>query len=411
MDDNKLEESIIKVILIVILCANFFGAIELYSTNRTRFYISVLPTLVSQIMLLVFNRKIKAEMIATTLGFLLIYTSVTTSLFADISQDYNSPLIPIMMGIILVGVFSYNRKFTLSIILVSIFSIAYYCYRRTPELEKPIEVYIAYSLHLLVISLIAFSTTIMNYKRYIYQLQIESSNKRMIAGEKLRGSEIIMPAISHDISGPLGNAKILSDVILNELKEGKYEGAEHILDSVELLHRSLARISKVVTRYRNLTLPKNPSRNSYQLKEIVEQVEKYLKLITPDLKDVDIDCNENLYVINGISLIPVFKDILENSISHNPNKGLKIKISCKCTKNSLAVRVSDNGTGFINSKKYLENPVLSSFNGVSRTSLGLYLSRLRVEHAFGGEIEIKSSSDGTEVSIIIPDKFIDRAIS
>lgn len=414
MDEDRLEESIIKLLLIIILCANFFGAIELYQTNIRRFYISVLPTLFSQFLLLIFNRKIKPEKIASSLGFLLIYTSITTSIFGDLTQDYNNPLIPIMMGIILVGVFSYKRVYTIAIIVVSLLSIVFYSYRRSLGSGEinPAEVYIAYSLHLIVISLIAFSTTLMNYKRYKYQLQIESSNKRMIAGEKLRGSEIIMPAISHDISGPLGNAKILSDVVLVELKEANFKDSAHIIDSVDLLNKSLTSISSVINRYKNLTLPKNKSSNTYSFKAIVEQVEKYLKLVYPNINSFKVINNEDINIVNGISTLPVLKDLIENSISHNLDKEVTITISWENdTKGDLIIKVADNGKGFKDPDKYLETPVLSSFKGVSKTCLGLYLSRLRIEHSFGGKILLFSSNSGTTGEIHIPIEFVEASIT
>jgi len=283
------------------------------------------------------------------------------------------------------------------------------------ELDPTDAVYgtiIAYILNFVIISAISINSTIMNFKRYKLSLQIESTNKRMLAGEKLKGSEIIMPAISHEISGPLSNSRLVAEVLSNEISALKLNNIHGVKESLNILFDSLDRANNVINRYKNISRKNDVTNPAISIIKLIDMVKDSLNLSQNLDFIININSLDDMNIISGSAFIPILRDIFENSIVHcGGNSTTVISISWNYINDSnlWEIIITDNGsTVDKNISKYLEQPVLKSQNGVSKTTLGLYFSRLRLEHEFGAKIYCdESNKQGTKIVILIPASFIE----
>lgn len=428
------EETLgLKIILIIVLTANILGGITLWFTNRERFWLAVLPTIIIQAIAIIILNKNRYHESALILGISLVYTSILTTFLSDLSRSFNNPLIPIMMAILIIGVFSYKLFYTIVIISWCTFSTVIFSIKilSDSDFNEALETIIANILTFLIISIIGITSTNMNKKRYKLNNEVIISNKRLLAGEKLKASELLMPALSHELASPVVNAKAIAEIIINEIKKDSSNFSNEIIDSIDILDDSLLRISSVLDRYRVKTLEFDNLKLS-SINELLIFLYNKLKIIYEDIFNIHILGSENIQISKNSIITPVIYDIIENSIIHGRGSKLSIvniyidwklvekqelkKLGFDLENNGvinngnkkyLLITIKDDGVG-IKSEKIIDmnKPILKSLGGKSVSSLGLYLSKLRLEHSYNGKISIENYSNGVIVKIIIPNEYL-----
>lgn len=422
------EETLgLKIILLIILIVNILGGITLWFTNQERFWLAVLPTIVLQnIALLVLNKKRYQES-ALILGISLIYTSILTTFLSDLSRTFNNPLIPIMMAIIILGVFSYKAFYTTVIISWGVFSCTIYIIKILSDSSfgEALETIIANILTFTIISIIGITSTNLNKKRYKLDKELKVSNKRLLAGEKLKASELLMPALSHELASPVVNAKAIAEIIIDEIRKNSKKFSNEIMDSIKILDDSLLRISSVLDRYRIKTLEFDNLKIS-SINELFIFLENKLKIIYDEIFTIHILGKENIKISKSSIITPILYDIIENSIIHGRGKDItmvNIYLDWQLVdaeeldsqdlngtngnEKYLLITIKDDGIGINNDKIInMEKPILKSLDGKSVSSLGLYLSKLRLEHSYNGKISISNHSNGVIVKIVIPSSYL-----
>lgn len=427
----KKEAFALKIILIIMIISNSIGAISLWFTNRPRFWVATVPSLVIQITSLAILNEKRYQITALLLSISLIFTSITTTLISDLSKSYNNSLIPVIMAIIIIGVFSYKRSFTLSIILFGSYSVITFLIvsLHGQVSQVVIESIIAHTLIFVIITIIGYISTIMNKQRLKLNKDLQISNKRVLAGEKLKSSELIMPALSHELASPILNAKTTFEILANEVKSKENNFSNKTTYLVKTLENSLLRISEVLDRYRIKTIDYDNLKIT-SLNELIKFLLTKLQIIYNDVFTLHIKGSDKINITKSTMLIPVLYDILENSIIHGrgqEKENINIYIDWKkkniddCKKynfenieNSynknesfILISIKDDGIGLSNKKIIKMNkPILKSLDGKSVSSLGLYLSKLRLEHSYNGKISILNSDKGVIVRILIPERNI-----
>lgn len=422
------EETLgLRITLLMILTANFLGGITLWFTNQERFWFAILPTIVLQIIALIVLNKKRHQESAFILGISLIFTSILTTFLSDLSRTFNNPLIPIMMAIMILGVFSYKTFYTTVIISWGIFSCIIYLIKILSDsnFNETLETIIANVLTFTIISIIGIASTNLNKKRNKLDKELAISNKRLLAGEKLKASELLMPALSHELASPVVNAKAVAEILIDEIKKSSKKFSNEIMDSIKILDSSLLRISSVLDRYRIKTLEFDNLRIS-SINELFIFLENKLKIIYDNIFSIHILGKENIKVSKSSIITPILYDIIENSIIHGRGNNItmvNIYLDWQLidaeeldsqdfnetneNEKYLLFTIKDDGIGITNDKIIdMEKPILKSLDGKSVSSLGLYLSKLRLEHSYNGKISISNYSNGVIVKIVIPKSYL-----
>lgn len=418
----------LKIILIIMIASNSIGAISLWFTNRPRFWASTIPSLILQVTSLAILNEKRYQNTALLLSISLIFTSITTTLISDLSKSYNNSLIPIIMAILIIGVFSYKKAFTIAIILLGSYSlITYLIVSLHGQISQVIiESIIAHTLIFIVIVIMGYLSTLMNKQRLKLNKDLRVSNKRVLAGEKLKSSELIMPALSHELASPVLNAKTTFEILANEVNSNNNQFSNKTTYLIKVLDNSLVRISEVLDRYRVKTIDYDNLKID-SLSELFEFLLTKLRIIYNNIFTMHIKGTEKINITKSTMLIPVLYDILENSIIHGRGEEIdninididwkrvdisdcnnysfeNIKNSYSKNESFILISIKDNGIGLSSQKSInMDKPILKSLDGKSVSSLGLYLSKLRLEHSYNGKISILNLDQGVIVRILIPE--------
>lgn len=126
-------------------------------------------------------------------------------------------------------------------------------------------------------------------------------------------------------------------------------------------------------------------------------VDSYVSLALADKSKnitVEYDIKENLFRIPPFTVEP----IVENAIRHGLRNGGILTLSTRKDGNDIVIVVSDNGLGFEETLKD---------KGKKRDGTGLENVRIRLAEQCNGTLEISSSSEGTDVTIRLPNVGID----
>jgi signal transduction histidine kinase len=98
----------------------------------------------------------------------------------------------------------------------------------------------------------------------------------------------------------------------------------------------------------------------------------------------------------------VWTNLLDNAIDASPEGG-EIAISTRRDGNRIAVSFKDHGSGISEeNQKHIFEPFFTTKPAGSGTGLGLDIARRIVESRHGGEITVKSNSEGTEFTVYLP---------
>jgi two-component system phosphate regulon sensor histidine kinase PhoR len=214
---------------------------------------------------------------------------------------------------------------------------------------------------------------------------------------------------SHELKSPLTTIIGSADLIANDMA------------SDEATRKDLInRISSEANRMNNLVLDmlalsEQENKNSNKEKKVVNvqsTVEEVINnlLVFAQKNNIEIItdiCDANIY-INYEEIYQLVKNLLENAIKYNKNKG-KVWINVEVDNVYLIISVKDNGIGI--PKKDLSR-VFERFyrvdkarsNAIGGTGLGLSIVKHIVMN-YNGHIELNSSEDdGTEIKIYLPKK-------
>ena len=98
----------------------------------------------------------------------------------------------------------------------------------------------------------------------------------------------------------------------------------------------------------------------------------------------------------------VWTNLLDNAIDASPEGG-EISISTRRDGDRIAVSFADRGSGISEEdKKHIFEPFFTTKPVGSGTGLGLDIARRIVESKHGGEIALRSNSQGTEFTVYLP---------
>ena len=98
----------------------------------------------------------------------------------------------------------------------------------------------------------------------------------------------------------------------------------------------------------------------------------------------------------------VWTNLLDNAIDASPEGG-EISISTRRDRDRIAVSFADRGSGISEEdQKHIFEPFFTTKPVGSGTGLGLDIARRIVESKHGGEIALRSNSQGTEFTVYLP---------
>jgi PAS domain S-box-containing protein len=240
---------------------------------------------------------------------------------------------------------------------------------------------------------------------------------QVIQSERLSALGEMSAGMAHEINQPLNTLSILFDNLLFEARTNGSVSQEYLKSKSEKIFDNITRIRNLIDHVREFSR----SQDGYILNlfSINQSVRNALSMVSEQFRikgiELVLNLDEDLPQIKGniykfeqvmLNFISNARDaILEKKNQLGQGYPMKVAISTGHKKDSIFVKVEDNGIGI--RKENLEKVMLPFFTTKETgkgTGLGLSIS-YGIIREHGGEIEIKSEPmKGTTVTVTIPIK-------
>jgi PAS domain S-box-containing protein len=224
--------------------------------------------------------------------------------------------------------------------------------------------------------------------------------EQLIQSEKLAGIGILASGVTHEINNPLSGIIGMAEIALEE--EDLSKNKDYLKDILNCAQR----IGEIVRGLKSYSrAAKKEDLSPVDLNEVIEESLKMVRLAT---KTSSLEVIEKFQPIDKIQantgeIQQVFTNLITNAYQAMDGKGGKLVLSTRSLKDSVEVKVSDNGKGI--PQKYL-NKIFDPFFTMKKpgegTGLGLNIV-YRIVTKYEGTIDVESKEQvGTTFTIKFP---------
>lgn len=224
--------------------------------------------------------------------------------------------------------------------------------------------------------------------------------EQLIQSEKLAGIGILASGITHEINNPLSGIMGMAELALDdEDPSNKREYLEDILKCAQ-------RINEIVKGLRSYS--RAAKKEELSLVDLNEVLEDSWKMVRLAIKGAPIELIKEFQPIEKIQanigeIQQVFTNLITNAFQAMNGKGGKLTLATRSLKDSIEVKVCDNGVGI--PQKFLHqifDPFFTTKKVGEGTGLGLNIV-YRIITKYEGTIDVESKEQvGTTFTIKFP---------
>ena len=224
--------------------------------------------------------------------------------------------------------------------------------------------------------------------------------EQLIQSEKLAGIGILASGVTHEINNPLSGIIGMAEIALEE--EDPSKNKEYLNDILNCAQR-IGEIVKGLKSYSRVA--KKEDLSPVDLNEVLEES---LKMVRLAIKKTPVEVIKKFQLIEKVQanmgeIQQVFTNLITNAFQAMDGNGGRLVLSTRSLKDSVEVKVSDNGNGI--PQKYLNqifDPFFTTKNPGEGTGLGLNIV-YRIVTKYGGTIDVESKEQlGTTFTIKFP---------
>jgi PAS domain S-box-containing protein len=224
--------------------------------------------------------------------------------------------------------------------------------------------------------------------------------EQLIQSEKLAGVGVLASGVAHEINNPLTGIIGMAEIAMEE------ENLPEIKDYLKDILNCGVRISEIVKGLRTYSrIAKQGEQSLVDLNEVLEESLKMVQLAT---KTTPVEVIKKFQPLGKIEasvgeVQQVFTNLITNAFQAMNGKGGMLTLSTRSLKDSVEVKVNDNGMGI--PQKYLNkifDPFFTTKNIGEGTGLGLNIV-YRIVTKYEGTIDVESKEGiGTTFTIKFP---------
>ncbi len=226
--------------------------------------------------------------------------------------------------------------------------------------------------------------------------------EQLIQSEKLAGVGVLASGVAHEINNPLSGIIGMTEIAMEE------ENLSEIKSYLKDIFNCGERISEIVKGLRSYSrIAKSGEQGLVDINEVLEESLKMVRLAT---KTTSIEVIKKFQSVEKIEanageVQQVFTNLVTNAFQAMNGKGGILTLSTRSLKDSVEIKVSDNGMGI--PQKYL-NKIFDPFFTTKKigegTGLGLNIV-YRIVTKYEGTIDVESKEGvGTTFTIKFPIK-------
>jgi len=224
--------------------------------------------------------------------------------------------------------------------------------------------------------------------------------EQLIQSEKLAGVGVLASGVAHEINNPLSGIIGITEIAMEE------ENLSKIKSYLKDIFNCGERISEIVKGLRSYSrIAKSGEQGLVDINEVLEESLKMVRLAT---KTTSIEVIKKFQSVEKIEanageVQQVFTNLVTNAFQAMNGKGGILTLSTRSLKDSVEIKVSDNGMGI--PQKYL-NKIFDPFFTTKKigegTGLGLNIV-YRIVTKYEGTIDVESKEGvGTTFTIKFP---------
>ena len=224
--------------------------------------------------------------------------------------------------------------------------------------------------------------------------------EQLIQSEKLAGVGVLASGVAHEINNPLSGIIGMTEIAMDE------ENLSEIKSYLKDIFNCGERISEIVKGLRSYSrIAKSGEQGLVDINEVLEESLKMVRLAT---KTTSIEVIKKFQSVEKIEanageVQQVFTNLVTNAFQAMNGKGGILTLSTRSLKDSVEIKVSDNGMGI--PQKYL-NKIFDPFFTTKKigegTGLGLNIV-YRIVTKYEGTIDVESKEGvGTTFTIKFP---------
>ena len=237
--------------------------------------------------------------------------------------------------------------------------------------------------------------------------KLKQQQDKLLLSERHSAWETVARKLAHEIKNPLTPIQLSIDSLQEKYSKKISSGQKDFISYLETINRQIKDIENLVNEFSSFARMPSPIIRKINIFNVVNRAVNFM-LMSSKTEIVLLKNNKNLF-INGDEeqLYRVFINLIKNSLesideiqAKKANFKGKIDVDIATDNEYIDIKIRDNGTGIINTKKIMTPYYTTKKNG---TGLGLpIVNKIISEHS--GDFSINQKESGAEVIISLPSK-------
>tara|TARA_B110000211_G_scaffold235024_1_gene308609 strand:+ start:10748 stop:12526 length:1779 start_codon:yes stop_codon:yes gene_type:complete len=235
--------------------------------------------------------------------------------------------------------------------------------------------------------------------------RLKKQQDKLLLSERYSAWESVARKLAHEIKNPLTPIQLSIDSLQEKYSKKISSGQKDFISYLETINRQIKDIENLVNEFSSFARMPSPIIRKINIFNVVNRAVNFM-LMSSKTEIVLLKNNKNLF-INGDEeqLYRVFINLIKNSLesideiqAKKANFKGKIDVDIATDNEYIDIKIRDNGTGIINTKKIMTPYYTTKKNG---TGLGLpIVNKIISEHS--GDFSINQKESGAEVIISLP---------
>ncbi len=238
--------------------------------------------------------------------------------------------------------------------------------------------------------------------------RLKKQQEKLLTAERYSAWESVARKLAHEIKNPLTPIQLSLDRLREKYSNKISEGGKDFNNYLETINRQIKDIENLANEFSNFARMPRPLIKETNIYSVVKRAVDFIKMSSDN--SIELISEKEKFIINGDEeqLYRVFINLIKNSEESFLEKrqkkhGFKGKIHIEITRNNdyIDIKLTDNGTGILDTKK-----VMTPYFTTKRKGSGLGLpivSKIINEHS--GELVLSNNKkEGVTILISLPVK-------
>ena len=238
--------------------------------------------------------------------------------------------------------------------------------------------------------------------------RLKKQQEKLLTAERYSAWESVARKLAHEIKNPLTPIQLSLDRLREKYSSKISEGGKDFNNYLETINRQIKDIENLANEFSNFARMPRPLIKETNIYSVVKRAVDFIKMSSDN--SIELISEKEKFIINGDEeqLYRVFINLIKNSEESFLEKrqkkhGFKGKIHIEITRNNdyIDIKLTDNGTGILDTKK-----VMTPYFTTKRKGSGLGLpivSKIINEHS--GELILSNNKkEGVTIVISLPIK-------